>query len=217
MSKPPPGVPARSTHGGAGAYTPLAHPEWRYVGRTVLDDMDAPEWQVLNCQRRAYQAEQQAHQALRLLTCSADDPSFGYPVNMYRHALQAATLAWRDGHDDEVVVVTLLHDIGYIACPSNHGSFAAALLRPFVCERNAWLLEHHAIFQDFHIHDPVAVPDRHSRERWRGHPHFEWTAEWVAHYDQNAQDAHYDCAPIEHFEPLVQRIFARPPRPIALA
>ena len=111
----------------------------------------------------------------------------------------------------KTIVVSLLHDIGFIACPASHGEFSAALLRPYVSERNAWMLEHHAIFQEYHCHENPNVPDRHRRERWRDHPHFEWTAEWVARFDQNTQAADYPSEPIEAFEPLVRQVFARTP------
>ncbi|MCP5152695.1 MAG: phosphohydrolase [Ectothiorhodospiraceae bacterium] len=179
--------------------------------KTSLDALTPAEWAVLERQRNAYLRDHQAEQALRLLTASAGDPSFGYTVNMYRHALQSATMALRDGLDEETVVVTLLHDIGFLACPCGHGEMAAALLGPYVSERNRWMLARHAIFQDHHV---AGHPGAGRRERWRGHPHFAWTAEWVARYDQNAQDASYDCAPLEVFEPMVRRIFAREPRPI---
>jgi hypothetical protein len=61
---------------------------------------------------------------------------------------------------------------------------------------------------------PGIDPD--ARERWRGHPHFEWTAEFVAKYDQNAIQPDYDTAPIEAFEPMVYRFFARAPRPVPI-
>jgi predicted HD phosphohydrolase len=111
------------------------------------------------------------------------------------------------------VVVALLHDIGFVACPDSHGDFAAALLVDHISERNHWMLRHHAVFQQVHmagVHDPEIDPD--ARERWRGHPHFQWTADFVERYDQRAMAADYDTLPVEAFEPLVQRLFTRPPR-----
>ncbi len=146
-----------------------------------------------------------------MLADSEHDATFGYRVNNYRHCLQSATLALRDGLDEEDIVVCLLHDIGFIACPDSHGEFAAALLGCYVSERNHWMLERHAFFQDAHSpHHPVANP--RERERWRGHPHFEWAATFVDRYDQAAIDPHYDCAPLSEFEPMVMRLFAQTPR-----
>lgn len=190
---------------------PLLKPDWRYIEKPTLDDFDADDWAVMNAQRPHYQAELQATNALRFLTSQRDDPTFGYVVNNYMHCLQAATLAYRDGCDEDTVVVSLLHDIGFIACPDNHGAFAAALLGPFTSEANHWMLERHAIFQQHHIHDYPGL-DSDERERWRGHPHFEWAATWVERYDQNSVWDGIDTMPIEAFEPMVHRFFAAPPR-----
>lgn len=191
--------------------SPLARPGWRYVDKPSLDAFDAADWAVINAQRGPYLAEQQAAQALRLLTVSRDDPTFGYAINNYRHCLQSATLALQAGLDEETVVVALLHDVGFITCPDTHGDFAAALLGPYIGEANLWMLRHHTDFQAWHIHGYPGL-DRTLRERWRGHPHFQWTAEFVDRYDQGAIRADFEEAPVEVFEPMVRRVFAREPR-----
>lgn len=192
------------------ARTPLAQPDWTYVEKMSLEEFSAADWQMLERQRAAYLAQQQASQVLRLLTGSQHDPSFGYQVNNYRHSLQSATMVLRDGHSEEDVVVALLHDVGFITCPMHHGDFAATLLGAYVSDRNHWMLQHHAVFQNLHApHFPGADP--HERERWRGHPHFDWTAEFVARYDEAACDPNYPYEPLETFVPMVRRIFARTP------
>lgn len=191
--------------------TPLADPNWAYVEGPSLEEYTAAELAVLERQRIVYFAERQAADVLRMLASSADDPSFGYPVNNYRHCLQSATMALRDGLDEETVVVALLHDIGFVASPTAHGAVAAALLRPYISATNHWMLLHHQVFQDYHMVGDPRV-DRDARERWRGHASFEWTARFVARYDQNAMDASYDALPLGTFEPMVRRLFARPPQ-----
>jgi hypothetical protein len=105
---------------------------------------------MLEQQRALYLARHQADQALRLLSASQNDPCFGYQVNNYRHCLQSATMVLRDGLPEEDVVVALLHDVGFIACPLLHGDFAASLLGAYVSDRNHWMLRHHATFQNLH-------------------------------------------------------------------
>jgi predicted HD phosphohydrolase len=193
--------------------SPLLRDDWSYVEPIALDDFGPADWTLLRRQREPYYAAEQARQALRLLTCSADDASFGYRINNYRHCLQTATLAQRAGEDEETVAVALLHDIGFVTCPDSHGEFAAALLADYVSEKNHWMLRHHAIFQQVHmagVHDPEVDPG--ARDRWRGHPYFQWTADFVERYDQRAMCAAYDTLPVEAFKPLVQRLFARPSR-----
>ena len=194
------------------AYSPLLKPDWQYIEKVSLQDFKAADWAALNRQRALYLPQEQARQVLRMLSDSRDDATFGYMVNNYRHSMQSATAALRDGLEEEDIVVALLHDIGFIACPAMHGAFAAALLGAYISDRNYWMLHRHAVFQNLHSPELPGV-NQHERERWRGHPHFEWAATFVAKYDQDATDPHYDLAPLEVFEPMVQRLFARPPRP----
>jgi predicted HD phosphohydrolase len=190
----------------------LLKPEWAYVEKISLEDFKAADWALLNSQREPYLAGEQARQVLRMLADSKDDATFGYMVNNYRHSLQSATMALRDGLAEEDVVVALLHDIGFIACPSMHGAFAAALMGAYISDRNYWMLHRHAVFQNVHSPELPGV-NQHECERWRGHPHFEWAATFVEKYDQAATDPDYDCASLEVFTPMVQRLFARPSRP----
>jgi predicted HD phosphohydrolase len=195
------------------ARSPLLRDDMAYVEAPELDAFRAADWVRLRDQRRAFDADQQAAQVLRLLEASAADPSFGYQVNSFRHCLQAATAALEAGRDEEYVVVALLHDVGFTLCPTNHGAFAAALLGPYVSDANRWLLEHHQIFLAHHCHDhPDDAFDEHARERWRGHPHFAATAEFVARFDQATIVPGRPEAPLAVFAPMVRRVFARPPR-----
>ena len=191
-------------------YSPLADPHWAYLEKISLEDFSADDWRQLEVQRAAYLAQLQATQALRLLSASEYDPSFGYMVNNYRHCLQSATMVLRDGLPEEDVVVALLHDVGFITCPLQHGDFAATLMGAYVSERNHWMLRHHATFQNLHAPHLPGV-DPHERERWRGHPHFDWTAEFVARYDQAACDPLYVCEPLATFVPMVRSVFSRSP------
>lgn len=193
-----------------GNRSPLADSDWLYLEKIPLEELSRQDWLMLEQQRALYLARHQADQALRLLSASENDPCFGYQVNNYRHCLQSATMVLRDGLSDEDVVVALLHDVGFIACPLLHGDFAASLLGAYVSDRNHWMLRHHATFQNLHSPNMPGV-DQHGRERWRGNPYFDWTAEFVARYDQAAADPAYPCEPIETFVPMVRAIFSRPP------
>ena len=54
------------------------------------------------------------------------------------------------------------------------------------------------------------------RERFRDHPHWKDCAEFCEKYDQNSFDPAYDTLPLEHFEPLVAKVFAEPRKSIYL-
>jgi predicted HD phosphohydrolase len=137
------------------------------------------------------------------------DP-IGYKIDRYQHSLQTASRAFRDGADEETVVCALLHDIGDTLAPENHAQLGAAVLRPYISEDNHWLIKHHAIFQGYYYFHHVGL-DRMEREKFRGHPMFQRTADFCEKWDQNSFDPDYDTMPLEAFEPMLRRLFARKP------
>lgn len=139
----------------------------------------------------------------------------GFAVDRMEHSLQSASLAHRDGMDEEYVVCALLHDIGDTLASQNHAELAATILKPFVSEENWWMLQHHGIFQGYYFFHYLGL-DRDMREQFRGHPSFERTAMFCARHDQNAFDPNYDTIPLEAFVPMVQRVMAKPKRSIYL-
>ncbi|MDP6246773.1 MAG: phosphohydrolase [SAR324 cluster bacterium] len=191
--------------------TPLIPSELQHLpeSHTTMDKLSREDWTQLMQYRKLYHQEEQAKQALEMLAVQKDSPSYGFRINNYRHSLQSATMVYRDGGDDEDVVVALFHDIGFVVCPDNHGEFSATMLENYVSEQNYWMLRNHAVFLNYHAQTHPTV-DWNSREKLRGHPHFEYTANWVARYDQTSIQTQYDTAPLEFFEPIVHRVFNRP-------
>jgi predicted HD phosphohydrolase len=138
-----------------------------------------------------------------------------YPVDRLTHSLQAATRAYRDGRDEEYVVVALLHDIGETLGPLNHGDVIASILKPFISEANHWTLAHHPIFQTYFYGGQVGI-DPNGRDAYRDSPYFERTAEFCARYDEVSFDPEYVNEPLEFFAPMVRRVLSRqwvPPDP----
>ncbi len=133
----------------------------------------------------------------------------GYKINRYEHSLQSATLAQRDGADEEMVVAALLHDIGDVIAPYNHSELAAAMLKPYVSERVHWIIKHHGLFQGYYFNHHLGG-DRHIRDRYKDHPWYDDCVYFCHNYDQNAFDPDYDTLDLEVFEPLVRRIFVTP-------
>ena len=169
------------------------------------------DWGVLSAHFVAYAQKLPdrvlAH--LRLL----DGDYGGFPVDRLTHSLQTATLAHRDGRDEEYVVCALLHDIGDTLGSYNHPDIAAAVLRPFVSEENHWMVEQHGIFQGYYFFHHLGM-DRNMRDQFRGHPNFNRTAEFCAKYDAPAFDARGETLPLDAFEPMLRRVFAQPKRTI---
>jgi predicted HD phosphohydrolase len=133
----------------------------------------------------------------------------GFPVDRLTHSLQTATRALRDGRDDEYVVCALLHDIGDTLGTYNHPDIASAILKPFVCEANLWMIQYHNIFQGYYFFHHIGM-DRNLREQFQGHPHFERTAEFCELYDSPAFDIEAETLPLSEFEPLVRQLFSNP-------
>jgi len=139
----------------------------------------------------------------------------GFVVDRLEHSLQTATRAFRDGRDEEYVVCALLHDIGDVLCPRNHPDIGAAMVFPFVSEANHWMVQQHGIFQGYYFFHHLGL-DRDMREQFRGHPHFEYTAQFCHLYDQSAFDPNYDSMPLEAFVPMLNRVMSVPKRSIYL-
>ena len=134
----------------------------------------------------------------------------GYRVDRLEHSLQTATRAHRDGADEEMVVAALLHDIGDILSPHNHSELAAAVLRPYVSERTCWVVRQHGLFQSYYYAHHLGG-DRHARDRYRDHPWYQAAVDFCHRWDQPSFDPEYPSLPLEYFEPMVRRIFARAP------
>ncbi len=178
---------------------------------TTMVSSTADDWQTITSHFLPFAAGLPdrilAH--LRLL----DGDYGGFAVDRLAHSLQTATLAHRDGRDEEYVVCALLHDIGDTLGSFNHADVAAAILRPFVSEENHWMIEQHAVFQGYYFFHHLAM-DRDARERFRGHPWFERTAEFCERYDGPAFDPEGETLPLTFFAPMVRRVCAFPKRSI---
>jgi predicted HD phosphohydrolase len=146
-----------------------------------------------------------------LLQLRALDHSLqGYPVSRFRHCLQAATRAQRDGADEELVVAALIHDIGDELAPYNHAALAAAILEPYVRPEVTWIVAQHGLFQSYYYVHHFGG-DRNARDRWRQHPWYEACVHFCAAWDQCSFDPDYPTQELATFEPLLRRILGRTP------
>ena len=144
-------------------------------------------------------------EALRQL----DEPDTAYPINRYQHSLQCATRAHAAGEPEDLVVAALLHDLGDTLAPFNHSELAAAIVKPYVSERTHWIIRHHGVFQGWYYAHHWGG-DQNARDRFRGSPHWEACRTFCHDYDQAAFDPEYPTKPLEFFEPMLRRVFARP-------
>lgn len=140
----------------------------------------------------------------------------GFPIDRLSHCLQTATLAHRDGRDEEYVVCALLHDIGDTLGSFNHPEVAAAILKPFVSEANHWMVQNHGVFQGNNFFHYLGM-DRNMRDMFAEHPHYERTREFVDRYDNPAFDPAGEILPLNFFEPMLRRVFAKPKQSLYMA
>jgi predicted HD phosphohydrolase len=175
---------------------------------TRMEDGTAEEYAFLQRLEDEYNATlaDRILETFRSQTATFD----GYQVTRQQHALQTATRALRDGADEEMIVAALLHDLGDALAPYNHSEYAAAILRPYVSERTWWIIQHHGVFQAYY-YAHHAGGDRNARDRYKDHPHYQATADFCERWDQSSFDPAYDTLPLEHFEPMVRRVFGRAP------
>ncbi len=174
-----------------------------------MEDGTREDYLLLDESERRY-AETLPERVLESLR-KLDHSLYGYRVTRLQHSLQAATRAQRDGADEELIAAALLHDIGDELAPYNHSEMAAAILRPYVRAEVAWIVQHHGLFQNYYYVHHLGG-DRHARERLREHPWYARCVHFCAAWDQCSFDPDYPSEALEFFEPLVRRIFTRPPQ-----
>ncbi len=179
----------------------------RRAGFTQMKDASREDWEIVLAEDKLLHdgMADRVLDHLRLLQRIPD----AHPINQYEHSLQTATRAFRDGRGEDYVVCALLHDIGDIICPHNHARLASTMLKPFVSEALYWMVDKHPVFQNYHYYETLDL-DPNGREMYRGHPHFDLTAEFSELYDQCSFDPDYDNLPLEFFAPIVKRVMQMP-------
>jgi predicted HD phosphohydrolase len=178
-----------------------------------MADSTQQDWQIIGHHSANFMVDLPSRVLthLRLL----DGDFGGFAVDRLTHSLQTAARAERAGRDDRYVLAALLHDIGDTLGSFNHADIAAAIVKPFVTPEIHWMVEHHAEFQGYYFFHHLGL-DRDVREKYRGQPEFDLTAEFCAEYDAPAFDSAYDTPPLEHYEPLVRQLMVSPIRSIYL-
>jgi len=174
---------------------------------TQMKDGDAQDYIFLH----KHEMEFASHTSQRLLSqiVELDQSLSGYKISRLEHCLQTATRAWFAGADIDWLVAALLHDIGDIYAPYNHDEYAAAILRPFIREQCAWVVQVHADFQLFYYGHYIGA-DQLKRERHLGHPYFDDCVIFCEKWDQASFDPDYQNLPLEFFAPMVHEVFSRP-------
>ena len=134
----------------------------------------------------------------------------GYQITRLEHSLQTATRALNDKAGDEMVVASLLHDIGDELAPLNHSEYAAAVLKPYVSEKTHWIVEKHGEFQMYYYAHHLGG-NKNQRDKYKDHKYYQDTVNFCENWDQKSFDPNFKSLPLKDFEPLVRKIFSRKP------
>ena len=169
-----------------------------------MRDGTPEDWAVIAREFGAYARELPGRVLTHLKLLDGDFG--GFPVDRLTHCLQTATLAHRDGRDEEYVCCALLHDIGDTLGSFNHPDIAAAILKPFVSEANHWMVQHHGIFQGYYFWHHIGL-NQNARDEYRDSPFYDHTEEFCALYDSVAFDTEYVSFDLAHYEPLIHDAF----------
>ena len=181
---------------------------------THMKDGSADDWKIIGAEAKNSFNELPERIIKHLMLLEGDDG--GYAVDRLTHSLQTATLAHKDGKDEEYVICALLHDIGDTLGPSNHADVAATILEPFISEENHWMVKHHAIFQGYYFFEYLGL-DRNLRDQYLDHPYYEKTLEFIEKYDAPAFDPEMETYPLSFFEPMLRSVLAQPKRSLYMS
>ncbi len=132
----------------------------------------------------------------------------GFSVDQMEHALQTATRAEQAGADQEVIVASLLHDVGKLISVPNHPKIAAEILRPYVREEVYCMVAYHQDFQGKWYYEHLGM-NPNLRENHVGQPWYSLAEKFADEWDQKAFDPGFESYPLEHFEPMVVEVFSR--------
>lgn len=174
---------------------------------TRMDESTAEQWAVIGAETMKNQPRvaDQVLSMLRQLEAITD----GFNTNQLVHALQTATFAEQAGADEELIVASLCHDIGKLISVFNHPEIAAAILKPYVREEVYDMVRVHQDFQGKHYYHHFGG-DVDARDQYQDETFYELAARFADDWDQTAFDPDQEYYPLEHFEPMVREVFARP-------
>lgn len=135
--------------------------------------------------------------------------TLGFSTDQLHHALQTATMARRAGAEDEMILISLIHDIGKVISVPNHGQIAAEMIKPYVSEDAYHVIRTHQDFQGEHYYQYMGKP-QDLRKQFVNESWYAKAVEFTDEWDQAAFDPKYEVDSLESFEPLINKFFAAP-------
>jgi predicted HD phosphohydrolase len=157
---------------------------------------------------RTTEAQPRVARQILAMVKGLSDITDGFSVDQLHHALQTATRAELDGADEEVIVASLLHDVGKLISVPNHPKIAAEILRAYVRHEVYCMVAFHQDFQGRYYYEHLGM-DPNLRDQHREQPWYELAERFADRWDQRAFDPQFPTQSLEHFEPMVVNVFAR--------
>ena len=172
-----------------------------------MDQGSVADWMVIGQEVGKRQARMP--QIIKSMLAQLEEQVDGFQINQLQHGLQTATRAVRDGASEEVIVAALCHDIGKVISVDNHPAIAAEILKPYISRDTYEIVRTHQDFQGRHYY-ALMGKDPNARQQYENEPWYDRAVQFTDEWDQASFDADYDTLPFAYFEPMIDRVFARP-------
>jgi predicted HD phosphohydrolase len=171
-----------------------------------MDESTREQWMVIA--EETTNAQPRVADHLLAMVKGLDGITDGFSLTQMEHALQTATRAERDGADEQVIVASLLHDVGKLISVFNHPRIAAEILRPYVRDDVYHMVAFHQDFQGRWYYEHLGM-DPNLRAQHVAQPWYKLAERFADEWDQKAFDPDYLSEQLHHFEPMVRRVFAQ--------
>ena len=90
----------------------------------------------------------------------------------------------------------------------NHPAIGAEILKPYVSAETYEIIRTHQDFQGRHYY-ALMGKDAEARRQHEREPWFALASKFTDEWDQTSFDPEYETLPLEFFEPMIDRVFAR--------
>ena len=98
--------------------------------------------------------------------------------------------------------------MGKLISVPNHPKIAAEILKPYVRHEVYCMVSFHQDFQGRYYYEHLGM-DPNLREQHRGQPWYSWPSASPITQTEKAFDPTYETESLEHFEPMVNSVFAQ--------
>ena len=173
---------------------------------TRMDQGEIEDWMVIGAQIAQRQSTMPT--IIKSMLAQLEHQVDGFAVDQLVHGLQTATRAERAGASGELIVSALCHDIGKVVSVENHPAIAAEILKPYVSQETFEIVRTHQDLQGRHYY-ALMGKDPNARRKYESEPWYEMATRFTDEWDQASFDPDYDTLPIEHFEPMIDRVFSK--------